>query len=155
MSTREERLREIFANMGNTKRLQSVAFSHVLQGMRVSPTQAHLLFLIQDVQPVSLKQLAEQMHLTPGAITQLVDGIEQYIVRKQLDEDRRVTCVSLSPEGVQAVTQLKKHREEFLRKLLGQLDDQELEVFAKVQQKMVDYFTQYCSGANKKEKVHE
>ena len=142
--------------MGAAKRLQYAAFHNILVGVNISPTQAHLLFLIKDTQPVSLKQLAENMHLTPGAITQLMDGIDQYVVRKQHADDRRITCISLSSEGVRALAKLKKYRETFMKQVMANFTDQELEVLAKVQQKMVDYFAENCKNCiEKKENVHE
>jgi len=65
----------------------------------LSPPQVHLLFSIASKQEgISVKELAERTSVTPGAITQFVDGlVEMGLVMREGDpNDRRIVRLKLT-----------------------------------------------------------
>ncbi len=77
----------------------------------LSPPQVHLLFSIASKQEgISVKELAERTSVTPGAITQFVDGlVEMRLVMREGDpNDRRIVRLKL--------TELAKSQFEHFRK---------------------------------------
>lgn len=77
----------------------------------LSPPQVHLLFSIASKQEgISVKGLAERTSVTPGAITQFVDGlVEMGLVMREGDpNDRRIVRLKL--------TELAKSQFEHFRK---------------------------------------
>ncbi len=142
--------------MDATKRLMHPCFVHVLREIGVSPAQAHILFVIKDGQPLSLKSLAAKMWLTPGAITQLVDGIARlgYVTRTQDAHDRRVVYISLSSAGTALMSKITNSRSKFMAQIMTTLDDVELRQLAGTQRKIVQNLEAHTKALTaKKEKV--
>jgi DNA-binding MarR family transcriptional regulator len=73
-------------------------------------------------------------------VSQLIDGLHQlgYITRQTGDKDRRVTYFGLTKSGEDKVVELEKRRLEYLTSITGTLDDEELDVIVKLQQKMIN-----------------
>ncbi len=156
MSARKELLYQLFEDMDATKRLMHPCFVHVLGEIGISPAQAHVLFVIEDGQPLSLKRLAAKMWLTPGAITQLVDGIARlgYVTRTQDERDRRVVYISLSSAGTALMSKITNSRSEFMAQIMATLDDTELRQLAGLQRKIVQNLEAHSKAFTaKKEKV--
>jgi DNA-binding MarR family transcriptional regulator len=80
----------------------------------LSPPQANVFFTIAHHQSgISVKELAEHTGVTPGAITQFVDGlVEKGLVLREGDHaDRRVVRLKITES---AVKQVEKFRQEHL-----------------------------------------
>jgi len=73
------------------------------QGTSLSPPQAQLLITIasSDNGGLSVKELAESINVTPGAITQFADVlIEKGLVKRESDaNDRRIVRMKLTTSG--------------------------------------------------------
>lgn len=128
--------------MNVSHRVMKVHFQRVFEQSDLSPSQMQLLSIIEHYEPISLKILAAHMRMTPGAITQLIDGLDTagYIERRQDPTDRRVTHIMTSKAAKAQLAELKKLREQILKKALASLDEHELKTFLKIQQKMLAYF---------------
>jgi DNA-binding MarR family transcriptional regulator len=80
----------------------------------LSPPQVHLLFSIAEKPGgTSVKDLAERTSVTPGAITQFVDGlVERRLVMREGDtSDRRIVRLKLTES---AKNQFEKFRKDYL-----------------------------------------
>jgi len=152
-TSRAEILRSWFENMDKSKRLMQTYFARVLGAIGVSPTQAHILGAIQEDQPISLKALAGKSFITPGAITQLIDALEQkhMITRTQDTRDRRITYINLAPDGKTAIEAITKARNELMTEGLSALTDEELKHFTTLQQKMMAQLQKQMHSAERKE----
>lgn len=66
------------------------------------------LLLEQFPQPLSHSELAEQLEVTKGNITGLVDGLERdgYVKRQESVSDRRVTPIALTPNGRRLIEEI-------------------------------------------------
>jgi DNA-binding MarR family transcriptional regulator len=85
----------------------------------LSPPQANLLFAIAHKKDgISVKELAESAGVTPGAITQFVDGlVEKGLVQREADPyDRRVVRLKLTELAKSQFEKFRKaHLESFSR----------------------------------------
>src|SRR5258708_548293 len=82
-----------------------------------------ILFMLgQNKDGMSTKDLAEKLHVTPSAITQLVDKlVEKKLVERQGDQtDRRVLKVKLTEF---AKDKFKKFRENYLNSISAMFDE--------------------------------
>jgi len=142
MSQRDDTLKAIFDTMGVMKRTMHGYFLHTYEKLHLSPAQVELLFTIHFSEPVSHKELANKLQLTPGAISQLLDVLDQagYIIRTPSKSDRRVNYVSISSTGQQIIDKFAKTRQAIFTEALATLSDQELAVYLQVQRKMLAYF---------------
>ena len=138
---REELIEAIFATMQQMHRTGTVKF-HALMGKQdISPTQMELLLSVKHLQPVSVKDIAAHMRLTPGAVTQLMEGLvtNGYIERRPDLHDRRITNVVLAENGSKKLKELWDRRKAMLRKIMQELDTDELAVMLRVQEKILHH----------------
>jgi DNA-binding MarR family transcriptional regulator len=107
--TREDLMQTLIQRMMSIMR--HVHHSSIPSEPPLSPPQVHLLFSIASKQEgISVKELAERTSVTPGAITQFVDGlVEMRLVMREGDpNDRRIVRLKL--------TELAKSQFEHFRK---------------------------------------
>jgi DNA-binding MarR family transcriptional regulator len=151
MSTRPDNLDEIYALSATIQRLMRAHMQQSHGALGIGPSEGHLLHFIAEAQPVSSKKLADSMHLTPGAITQLVDSLVQagYVTRTPSDQDRRVSVVTLTPDGSHTITEMRRSKEELFTRIVDGLSDEELAMFVAVQRKMLKYLEDNCENAKK------
>jgi len=115
--------------------------------------QLEVFFRIYHEQPISFKQLAQKLHLTPGAVSQLVEGLEQHnlITRKSDPKDRRVQCLEVSPKGIELIKRVESHRQKMMEGVMAGLSDHELEVWLRIQQKLVEQLEKDRANQHEKE----
>jgi DNA-binding MarR family transcriptional regulator len=136
---REELIEAIFATMQQMHRTGTAKFHAFMGKQDISPTQMELLLSVKHLQPVSVKGIAAHMRLTPGAVTQLMEGLvtNGYIERRPDLHDRRITNVALADNGSKKLKELWDRRKEMLRKIMQELDTDELAVMLRVQEKIL------------------
>lgn len=151
MEQREKDLQDLFAVNAMTQRLMHTYMHRIFAELGVAPSQLHLLQLVEHGEPVSLKKLALAMRVTPGAITQLVESMVQagYIDRKPDTQDRRMSVVTLTELGHEKIGELLRIKEGLLARVAADLDDKELRIYLRVQQKMLEYLETNCKPIKK------
>ncbi|HUB93704.1 MAG TPA: MarR family winged helix-turn-helix transcriptional regulator [Verrucomicrobiae bacterium] len=145
---REALIEAIFSTMQQLHRTSQTSM-HTLMGQHeISLTQMELLLAVKHCQPVNVKDLAAHMRLTPGAVTQLLEGlaVRNYIGREPAEYDRRVTMVSLTQTGADKLRSLWEQRKATLRQIMDTLDLEELAVMLRVQEKMLRHFEQQAAA---------
>lgn len=142
MAKREDIIQQIFETTGSMKRRLHGQFQSSFEQLNISPAQMELLFTVYHVEPVTHKQLAHKLQMTPGAVSQLVDGLEEHrlISRAASPTDRRVHYISVSRTGKRKMEELKKFRQQIFTRAFDSLSDKELEDYLQVQRKLVNYF---------------
>ena len=151
MDKRSQDIQNLFATYSVVQRMMHACLQRAFDELGVVPSQLQLLHLIKHNQPVSLKTLATELRLTPGAITQQVESVVQagYVNRNESSEDRRITVVSLTPSGVAVCKRLERMKQELLTKVVADLNDKELGIFLGVQQKMLVHLEESCAKVKK------
>jgi MarR family transcriptional regulator, multiple antibiotic resistance protein MarR len=144
VTRRDELIRAIFENMEVTKRGMHAQLHAINKLLPIPRAQLELLVSIEHMQPVSFKDLAKQLYLTPGAVSQLAEGLEQqgYIARKADPNDRRVQCLETTKRGDKLLQDVSKKRRAIFEAVLKELTDEELEIWLRVQQTLVKQFQQ-------------
>ena len=107
----------------------------------VTSSQLMLMFLLSQIEKMTMGQLAEMLDLTPRAITGIVDGLtkKKYVLKNQDSIDHRISWILLSPQGK---TFLKSARPEIsaqLGGLLGVLTRKEQVELVRVIEKLTDH----------------
>jgi DNA-binding MarR family transcriptional regulator len=97
-----------------------------------------MLATISHYQPISSKELARQLYLTPGAVSQSVDALSSdgYIRREADRQDRRIQYLSLSKKGEKVLASIERRRRDIMEQAMQDLSLEELTVWLKVQIKL-------------------
>jgi DNA-binding MarR family transcriptional regulator len=93
--------------------------------------RATALWEILHREPVTQRELADALKVTPRNVTTLVDAMEKtgFVRRKDHPTDRRATIVDLTPKGRKAVSRMKVEARAFAHDLFGALCASELRQF--------------------------
>jgi DNA-binding MarR family transcriptional regulator len=117
---------------------------------RLSPPQIHLLFTITAEQEgISAKELAERSSITPGAVTQFVDGlVEKGLVAREGDlNDRRVVRLKVTKLALQQMEKMRKEHLSVMSKVFEGLSNDEIK-------QLIDLYTKINTYHEMKEKTH-
>ena len=111
---------------------------------QITVAQIKMLVCVMRHKPdgVMLKDIANELELTPGAVSQMVE----HLVRMELLErcasetDRRAVCIKLSQKG----KSIRAFHEDFFNRVINDFmktvpEEKQKIVFAEVMQKMHDY----------------
>lgn len=141
-SHRNELIEHLFATMEKTKRGMHAHLHAINRMVPIPRAQLELLTVLHYGQPISSKQLAQQLYMTPGAVSQLVEGLaaQDLIIRRIDEKDRRVQCLEVSEKGEALLADVEKRRRKIMETVFQELTDEELEVWVTVQQKLVERF---------------
>lgn len=139
MSEKEQLLEQITANMAMGRRLMMACMQRFKRETTTSQTEA--LFVVHQDGPITQKQLAETMQLTPGSITQLVEQLERLglVSRTPSKADRRVTHVAITEKGSAEVSRINAQKEQLFKEVYQDLSIEEIRIMAKVQEKMLTH----------------
>ncbi|AZU64292.1 MarR family winged helix-turn-helix transcriptional regulator [Neobacillus mesonae] len=92
-------------------------------------SQSHILFLLERNGPKKMSEVAELLHLTPGAVTTASDKLIEhgYIARIRDEQDRRVVYLEMTGKGREAITELQEEGRMAMKKVFSHLSDKDLE----------------------------
>ena len=132
-------MQRLFENMNTVKRAIASRWQLMHQECPIPHAQLELLFTIRHAQPISFKQLAQQLHLTPGAISQLAEGLEKHnLISRQTDpKDRRIQCLQVSPDGLELLHRIENHRQAIMESIMTDLTDEELALWLRIHEKLL------------------
>jgi DNA-binding MarR family transcriptional regulator len=104
--------------------------SEMLKAFGLSPTQYNALRILRGAgdEGRSCSEIAERMINHDPDITRLVDRLERrgLVARSREGRDRRVITTRITPTGLDLLATLDHPLEEFGRKVLGPLGEQQL-----------------------------
>lgn len=148
---REELIEAIFANMHQMHRAGASKFHSLIGKMYISSSQMELLVTVKHMQPISVKNIAAHMRLTPGAVTQLMEGLVErgYLERNPDEQDHRVTNVRLAESGALQLKELWEKRKSMMREVLGSLTTEELTIMLRAQEKILQQIEARSAQAEK------
>ncbi|SDD71403.1 DNA-binding transcriptional regulator, MarR family [Paenibacillus sp. UNCCL117] len=101
--------------------------------------QTMMLYKLRTMGPCPGGKLAQQMEVTPSAITVMIDRlVAQGLVERTHDEhDRRVVLLSITEQGMDTLQQIRAVRDETIKKYLSYIEPDELELFLSTFEKIV------------------
>src|SRR5699024_2950456 len=93
-------------------------------------SQSHILFLLERKGPQRMSELAETLHLTPGAVTtasdQLID--QGYIARVSDEKDRRVTRLEMTRKGKETLNELQNLGHKIIKSVFNDMSNEDLKM---------------------------
>ena len=95
---------------------------------------------------VSVKEVAQTLHVSSSATTQLVDGLVKsgYVKREEDAKDRRTVVLSLSQKTKKRVEEMKKQMVQKFLKVFEVLTDKEFNQFCILHAKVAQRFLNEC-----------
>ncbi|MEO6761542.1 MAG: MarR family transcriptional regulator [Candidatus Saccharimonadales bacterium] len=148
---KDELFERLYDSLNATKRIMH-GRTHALAGnCPINRTQMELMFTLKHLQPTSAKRLATEMHLTPGAISQLIEGlVELKLVSRQTGlADRRTQSLKMSASGLQKMHEIEMRRHDLMKHVMQGMTIEELEVLLRVTEKLNDQFATINKITNK------
>jgi DNA-binding MarR family transcriptional regulator len=99
----------------------------VLGEVDMSFTQLKALFVLQEVEGLSVKEIADKLAMSLPAMSRSVDGLVQrgFVTRQESASDRRSKLIALLPQGREVLDRLGAAREAALVEFAGELPDDE------------------------------
>lgn len=142
MSEKDRLLKEIYGNLASVRRLMAT-FMQEEYGLPAS--QCEILFMVHHEGAMPLKNLAKAMQLTPGAITQLVEALEQagYVRRQPSLVDRRITTVLITEAGLLKIAHSQSAKARGFKAVLAKLTEDELRTMNTIQHKMIGFLKEH------------
>jgi MarR family transcriptional regulator, organic hydroperoxide resistance regulator len=131
-------LREEFgALLGAERRLRS-RDSHRKEAGGLTYAQVRALFILGAHEESTAGEIAEQARLSPGAVSGMLDELEQQgiIARVRCADDRRRVLVSLTDAGRKELGERKRRWAERWEASMEGVDDGDLEVAAEVMRRI-------------------
>lgn len=97
----------------------------------LTEARAHMLWELRARGPCSQRALAAALHVTPRAITALVDSLVEtgFVTREPSPADRRAVLVTFTDQGRAAAQELADSHRELARRLFADMPPEEFDVF--------------------------
>ena len=130
--TRAKALKAVFEELQNVKAALADARrtqSHPPEHQRLNRAQLDAFFaVVRSSKPISMKELTESLHVTPGAVTQVIDSLVNLnmLKRSQCEDDRRSVVVELTAEARAKLASIRKFMTAQLTPLFDNLTVEEL-----------------------------
>jgi len=96
-----------------------------LERRGLTPSRAHLVWVLHGRGPSTQQALAEALGVTPRAVTGLVDALvdSRLVTREPHPADRRAALVTFTDEGEQVANALERDHIRFARDLFGEMPE--------------------------------
>lgn len=112
----------------------------------LKPSEFFLLHILErreiDGETTRLSDLAEEMGVTPAAVTNLVTSLERagYLRREPFPGDRRVVLVSLTETGKSLLAETQKKRSQLMIELVNWLGEKDAAELVRIVRRVQDFF---------------
>jgi DNA-binding MarR family transcriptional regulator len=102
-----------------------------LARMGLTEARAHLLWVLRAQGPSTQRALASALHVTPRAITALVDSLAEtgFVTREPCPDDRRATLVTFTELGRTTAQALGDGHRQLARQLFADMTAEEFDAF--------------------------
>jgi DNA-binding MarR family transcriptional regulator len=138
-NNRPELLQTLIENLAQTTHRLHTSHSFPFGNLMLRKQQIMILFFIYEKKSVaSVKDIAKFLHVTPGAITQFVDGLvkENLVKREKNITDGRIINIKLTTSTEKQFNKFKNAYLESASKAFSHLSDNELKQFIKLLKKV-------------------
>jgi DNA-binding MarR family transcriptional regulator len=99
-----------------------------LHARGLTQARATLLWVVAEHGPLTQRQIAERLHVTPRNVTTLIDALERdgFVVRAEHERDRRAVSVHLTQKGTAATGRMKSEATALAHDLFADLPREDL-----------------------------
>lgn len=142
MVNRKKVMEELLCNLHAMRHKLMVGYTGK-KDRAITPSQGFVLRFIAEQGNTNVKAIAQSLHITSSAATQLVDGLADngYLVRTDNPSDRRVIALSLSTKAKKLFKEFEEQSQEKMKKLFSVLTDEELVQYAAINKKIASNIT--------------
>lgn len=114
----------------------------------LSPTELKLLKLFEGTNTRKVKELVEELKLTPGRITHILTSLEEkkLVFRLPDEADKRTVIVKLQPKAQMFIENLHKNYIDIHEELLKNVGSDELATIQKSLKKLIEVFSKWTSA---------
>lgn len=146
---RKELLEKILVSVADMHRCFATSRDGFLAQFDLSRPQFELLFYIKK-KPATITELAERFSVTSSAISQMVSQLEkeQYVKKVQDKNDKRISYVEIAAQAKSVFKNIRKQYSEHLSTRFAGIENQELEIFLQVIEKMNIDISKELHGKN-------
>jgi DNA-binding MarR family transcriptional regulator len=118
----------------------SADMMEVFSRLNVTLPQLRVLYLIRKEERVSGRQLARELNVSPGAVVQLCDRLQEqgYVERVPDTDDRRVTWFQLTPSARALFEEVVAIRRSRLAPVLGRLSASDVDSLSRILGEMAE-----------------
>jgi len=111
----------------------------LLKDHRITSPQLVTLLTIKERQPVTARNVASEIHLSPSTMVGILDRLEtRKLVHRERDtHDRRMIHLTLTSQGEALVEKAPSPLQDTLAEAMGNLDDEELATIAESLERVV------------------
>ena len=120
----EELSREFDGKLTDIYRLLKKVTKEQLTEYDLTLPRFKILWEVKKIQPVSLGEVRENIHMANSTLSILVDKLveDNFINRYRSSKDRRVVMVETTDRGKEVINSLIQTREDILKEALNQLE---------------------------------
>lgn len=136
----EKKLQQLIDQYANVYLFATKKIDRVLvdQAMPISLEQFGILRVLAKEGPLTAKQIAAATDVHKSAVTSKTARLEErgFVSRTSGKADRRSISITLTPAGEAALAEGKQAMTNFIHPFFAQLEEEELEVFLRVYEKL-------------------
>ena len=139
MTQRKKIIEELLHSLHAMRRKLMVGYIEKKE-LTITHSQGFVLRFVAEHSLTNVKTIAEALHITSSAATQLIDGLvdKGYLLRTDSARDRRVISLSLSPKAKKMFKGFKEQGLQKMTELFNVLTDEELKAYAALNKKISD-----------------
>jgi DNA-binding MarR family transcriptional regulator len=128
----------------------SIKEDYFAQQFNLTPTELRFLKLFVFSSSYTSKDLSKLLNITPGRVTHIVTSLEQkkLLQRNNDTNDKRVINVSLQPRATSFIENLYYGYNEFQKKILQDVGDEQLKIIQNSLEILVDIFKKWVNEKN-------
>ena len=143
MTNRKRQIEELLEGMASMKRNMPFRGIESNKMPRITPSQWGVVMLMGQRGKASIKEVADALHMTSSAVTQLVDGLVEngYVEREERAEDRRGVVLTLSKKTKSQIEKMKGQMVKKFLEVFEVLTDEEFDQFCALQKKISTRFS--------------
>lgn len=108
----------------------------------LSVREMHVLESISKVDNSTMSEVSKDLYITVGTLTIAIDRLikKGYVLRKRIEEDRRVVIIELTEKGVNANKEHNDFHEEMISSMFYGIEDSEQKILTLGLEKLNKYF---------------
>ncbi|MCK5567597.1 MAG: MarR family transcriptional regulator [Actinomycetia bacterium] len=153
MDNRKKTIEEITEALYSIRRRIASEMHHLFDEMKITHPQWIVLHHVKKSGMINIKDLAKLLDITSSAATQIVDGLVKkgLLLRKRNKEDRRILNIELSAIARDKFDSIKSASFNTLSTLFDALDDEELQNYRDLNNKIVSRIPAGSTGRKEKD----
>ena len=153
MENRKKIVEEITEALYSIRRKIASEMHHVSNEMQITHPQWIVLHHVKKSGMINIKDLANLLEITSSAATQIVDGLvkKEFLLRKRNKEDRRILNIELSDKAINKFNSIKSASFNTLSALFDVLDDEELQKYRDLNNKIASRIPGKNAGRKEKD----